>query len=211
MYKTAISLAVSGLLGFSGTALSQDAEENGSDPNQAIELCSRMSSAELRIACLEAAVEAAYRESPHARSSVPSPERPVSTAGQTEQQEERSGIFSRVFGNTSSQDQAEVQADTQVEGLGAEQVIARNTTRSTYESTARSITSDIVRADIHGYASLEVTLSNGQVWRQLQGDNRRIDPDDIRGDTVEIFEARLGGYQLRFSSINRTIRVRRIR
>lgn len=61
------------------------------------------------------------------------------------------------------------------------------------------------------YRRLQITLDNGMIWRQIEGDVQRLRIDEDDASTVEIWETRLGGYKLRFNDLARTIRVERIR
>ena len=62
-----------------------------------------------------------------------------------------------------------------------------------------------------GYRQLQVRLQNGQIWRQIRGDDQEIRVTVERNPTVDITESSLGGFRLRLNEIRRTIRVRRIR
>lgn len=96
--------------------------------------------------------------------------------------------------------------------LGAEQVAARNATAQTerIEETERGVFAIALVEDIYP-GKLRVTLQNGQVWQQIQGDSQRfdLDTDDVSG--VEIWKSRLGGYKLRLTDQRRTLRVSRLR
>ena len=63
------------------------------------------------------------------------------------------------------------------------------------------------------YKKLEVTLENGQVWLQSNGDSRDIYvPKRFRDSlTVEIWRASLGGYRMHLKELKKTIRVRRLK
>lgn len=60
------------------------------------------------------------------------------------------------------------------------------------------------------YQRIVVHLENGQVWRQIAGDNQYFRVNLARNRTVDISESPLGGYQLRFNQMRRTIRVERV-
>lgn len=200
---------------------------------RAVEQCRRMSSAELQIACLEAALEAAYRVRT-APGSSPAPNRPVSTSGLGAEQVARResqaataaaseaqngpGLLSRLNPFSRSDGSGTVDAaassapSPSVSGLGSEQV-ERRERRASRESgpAAASMAARIIDADIHGYASLVFALDNGQVWRQLSADTQRLDADDVVGARVIVSEGRISGYQAEITDIGRTIRVERIR
>lgn len=96
--------------------------------------------------------------------------------------------------------------------LGAEQVAARNATAET-ERDEQSERASFAIASVEDVypGKLRITLTNGQVWQQLQGDAQRfnLDAGDVGG--VEIWKSRWGGYKLRLTDQRRTLRVRRLR
>lgn len=94
------------------------------------------------------------------------------------------------------------------EAIGASQVRARQRGEDDLESAAGMQVAEYSRVP---YRRLQVTLANGQVWRQIEGDTQRFRVDLRRNRTVDINESRLGGYQLRLNEMGRTIRVERIR
>jgi hypothetical protein len=97
-------------------------------------------------------------------------------------------------------------------GIGADQVITRNETRE--ESIERlEVARGLVVAsyDKVPYERMQVTLENGQVWRQIKGDTQQIRVDLKRNQTVDITESSLSGYKLRLNEMRRMIRVERVR
>jgi hypothetical protein len=97
-------------------------------------------------------------------------------------------------------------------GIGADQVITRNETRE--ESIERlEVARGLVVAsyDKVPYERMQVTLENGQVWRQIKGDTQQIRVDVKRNQTVDITESSLSGYKLRLNEMRRMIRVERVR
>jgi len=182
---------------------------------RALAHCEQMSSSQMRIACLEAALEAAYRAPVHAPSAPARRGAPALDAGPPAdgdafgEDSSRGGLFGlpRLFGGGGGAD--ETSTAPAAEGLGSEQVAARSANRATARAqTQGQLHARVADAATIPYRRLEVRLDNGQVWRQIQGDTQRITP---RGNwTVEIREARMGGYQMRINEIGRTIRVERI-
>jgi translation initiation factor IF-1 len=149
---------------------------------RALDRCQGAHSADLRIACLEAELEFAYLGRQEPRAAAARPESPGEPAPPEMAAADR---------------------------LGAAQVAAR-TARRAPEDPGR-MTARVEQAEVVPYRRLQVQLDNGQVWRQIQGDTQRI---TIRGAdplTVEIWEARAGGYQMRLNELGRTIRVERLR
>lgn len=102
-------------------------------------------------------------------------------------------------------------ADQQPVGIGAGQVIARNQTREEMLAALEEAHGLEVSAyDVVPYERLQVTLANGQVWRQIKGDTQLIRVDLDKNQTVDISESSLGGYKLRLNEMRRTIRVERV-
>ena len=97
------------------------------------------------------------------------------------------------------------------QGIGADQVIARNETREEQLEKLEKVTGLIVAGyEVVPYEKLEVTLENGQVWRQIKGDTQKVRVDLQRNQTVNIEESSLGGYKMHLNEMRRTIRVERI-
>lgn len=98
--------------------------------------------------------------------------------------------------------------------LGAEQVAARTANRqNTPSAEAEKRVFQVTATRTVPYEKLEVSLSNGQVWRQIKGDNQKIRiPRKYRDSlNVEIWSAPLSGYKMRLTELKRTIRVERLK
>ena len=97
--------------------------------------------------------------------------------------------------------------------LGAEQVAARAPKKDRSASENERSTFAVASSRTVPYKKLEVTLENGQVWVQSNGDSRDIYvPKRFRDSlTVEIYRASLGGYRMHLKEIKKTIRVRRLK
>ena len=97
------------------------------------------------------------------------------------------------------------------EGIGASQVLARTQTKEEkLESLEKAAGLVVASYDTVPYEKLMVTLENGQVWRQINGDTQKIRVDLKRNQTVNIEESSLSGYKLRLNEMRRTIRVERV-
>ena len=71
------------------------------------------------------------------------------------------------------------------------------------------IVADIVHFDLDIRGRFTLTLSNGQVWRQIEGDDSRTKPrPGARSVTIE--HAVLGSYALTFNDSNRLYKVTRV-
>lgn len=208
----AAAIASAGVL--SGAVQAQpagDASVEAQAQARAVEQCRRMSSAGLQIACLEAALETAYRtrnaSNHQAAASPPAP---------AERRE--AGMLARLnpFGGAESDAQPSIGQPAQgrsASGLGAEQVNARERREAGQPGPllAMGAPATITDAAIHGYASLVLALDNGQIWRQLSSDTQRLSADDVVGSTAVVREGAISGYRLELLSFGRTIRVERLR
>ena len=151
-----------------------------------IERCKQTSSKDDRIACLEAALLVQEPvESKQTAPVVPEPSpAPEPTPAVTDATEE----------------------------VGVEQVVARTQTqeeRIAALKRARGLA--VAKYDELAHGRLQVTLENGQVWRQIRGDTQTVNATLKKNQTVDISESSLGGYKLRLNEMQRTIRVQRIR
>lgn len=98
------------------------------------------------------------------------------------------------------------------EGIGASQVIARTETdEERIESLEKVEGLAVASYATVPYEKLQVTLENGQIWRQIVGDTQKIRVDLKRNQTVDIEESSLSGYKLRLNEMRRTVRVERVR
>jgi hypothetical protein len=97
-------------------------------------------------------------------------------------------------------------------GIGAEQVVARaQSDEERIENLEKAEGLAVASYATVPYEKLQVTLQNGQVWRQIIGDTQKIRVSLTRNQTVDIEESSLSGYKLRLNEMRRTVRVERIR
>lgn len=193
--------------------------------------CAQTASAAARIACLEDALADAYGVSTASASdsdarsesepaavvedhgpAIDDPAPSVAEAAVAEDARAPAADGARRFGlpRIFGQDveRREVpSSDPEAERFGSEQVSARDAAKRDAESLRMS--GRVVSSREVPYRRLEVELDNGQVWRQIQGDNQRIRIPDAEL-SVEIWESRLGGYQMRLHELGRTLRVERL-
>jgi hypothetical protein len=102
-------------------------------------------------------------------------------------------------------------AESAPQGIGASQVIARNETREEQlEKLEKADGLAVASYTVVPFEKLQVTLENGQVWRQIKGDTQKIRVDLQRNQTVDIEESSLSGYKMRLNEMRRTIRVERV-
>mgnify|MGYP001826504891 CR=1 FL=1 len=168
--------------------------------NSAIDRCKQTRSASERIACLEAALLS--KEPPSAAQEI------AATPVEAEEQIDPPSMKL----DAGSADDSLESARTSPTGIGAEQVIANEKAKGK-QKDARQEAQGMVIAKYEWvpYERMVVTFENGQVWRQIKGDTKRIRTSLERNQTADITESGFGGYMLRLNEIRRTIRVERIR
>jgi hypothetical protein len=94
--------------------------------------------------------------------------------------------------------------------LGAEQVAQRNDSN---DPTATRVNANIVAFDVVGTGRLRFRLDNDQVWQQIGDDHMNLSRK-LRGADivpVEMWRSRFGGYRMQIISINRTVKVKRVK
>ena len=71
----------------------------------------------------------------------------------------------------------------------------------------------VVKHHFVGHRKLQVTLDNGQVWRQLDSDLQTLETRLPRGRDfdVEFKSSRSGGQRMRIENVRRTLRVKRLK
>lgn len=171
-----------------------------------IEYCRRASTTDERIACLEASLRG--------EAFLVAEDKPMAASAETSKSmaadaKERSDAGATpAAGNTTPTAAAAAEAPS--EGIGAEQVAARNMTREQQLASLKSATGlKVEHYSEIPYRRLVVHLENGQVWRQIAGDDQYFRVDLKRNQTVDIQETSIGGYKLRLNEMRRTIRVER--
>lgn len=162
-----------------------------------VDRCRQTSSDADRIACLEAAILGRELvKAPKAQTQIDPPSLQLE-AGPAD---------------TSVDDSPNAGAYPDPAGIGASQVIARQQSQEDRLASleeARGLR--VASYAIVPFEKLVVTLENGQVWRQISGDNQKLRVDTDRNQTVDITESSLGGYKLRLNEMRRTLRVERVK
>ena len=83
--------------------------------------------------------------------------------------------------------------------------------REREDGRLKNITAKIVEISVNRFGKVTVTLENGQVWRQLDSDDRRLlFPKGDRLYTARVKRSMFGNYMMTVRELDRTIRVRRI-
>lgn len=197
--KIFVTTALIGLTsyGFTANAQEQDTASN------AIDRCASETDAAKRIACLEAALRGTPA-TPKPVAVQPVIAEPVAAPRVTP---------TPTVAIVEAPPRAEVEVAAAPE-LGSEQVAARTATKQSTPAPEAAKQQFSVRSTRKvPYEKLEVSLANGQVWRQIKGDNQKIRvPRKYRDDlTVEIWNAPVSGYKMRLTELKRTIRVERLK
>ncbi len=78
------------------------------------------------------------------------------------------------------------------------------------ENEPEQLEMDVAEIAIRANGKIKVTLTNGQVWRQLGGDSTYVRlKSKPTTYSVVIKKAAMGSYRMKISPLNKTIRVRR--
>ncbi|MHA6286980.1 hypothetical protein [Maricaulis sp. CAU 1757] len=163
----------------------------------AVERCRQMPDAASQIACLEAALTAPAdtRAVPAAPAAPRAPAMPEAPAAPAAAEADDGGNF--------------------ITGLDAGRALARLRRGEEGRQDREDARISVAVASFREipYRRLEVTLDNGQVWRQMQGDNQRVAGRLRRGQayTADVWEGALGNFRLRINEIERIVQVERVR
>ncbi len=80
------------------------------------------------------------------------------------------------------------------------------------EKRLKSITAKVTKIDFNPYGQVTLTLENGQIWRQVDSDGKKL---RLRGKnrtyTASVKRGAVGSYRLTIKELKRSISVRRIR
>ncbi len=186
---------------------------SGDNAQAIIDTCKRTSSDADRIACLEAAILMRDTSTQVDPPSLQIDAGPADDAVDVEPEPPRT-VELREPSPTPQPKEPPQPAVEQpaASGIGAEQVIARQQTQEQkLASLDKAVNQKVSKYEFLTFDRLQVTLENGQVWRQIKGDTRRVNPSLRKNQTVDILETSLGGYKLRLNEMRQEVRVRRIK
>lgn len=97
-------------------------------------------------------------------------------------------------------------------GIGADQVVARTQTQEDRLQELEKAEGLVVASYATvPYEKLQVTLENGQVWRQITGDTQKIRISLRHNQTVDITESSISGYKMQLNEMRRSVRVERVK
>jgi len=196
------------------------------DSEEAIARCAKIASVGDRILCLENALRRASGDSNRDSDTdeLPTPEavtvEPESGAADLAVADTKSEVTTDVrdVEETASEEVApEISPDVSLSStaspaneLGAEQVAKRNDSN---DPTATRVNANIVAFDVVGTGRLRFRLDNDQIWQQIGDDDMNL-TRKLRGADiipVEMWRTRFGGYRMRIKSIDRIVRVKRLK
>ena len=94
--------------------------------------------------------------------------------------------------------------------FGAEQLPRES--NAAPEPADESITGKVTQLSLTPFGRFVLTLDNGQIWRQLDGDTARfVPPGNLARASVTISHGALGSYNLQFAGQNGLYKVRRLK
>ena len=97
--------------------------------------------------------------------------------------------------------------------FGAEDLIKTQRSKDDKkDASSKSLRAKLISLGFTNSGKYVITLDNGQVWRQIQGDTARLSLPSIDGNGIPIIirKGALGSHRLRTLSSKRTIRVERL-
>lgn len=187
------------------------------DPTS-IEDCRKQPTDKARIACLEAALsdgnagEPGPEETRSVNETPPVPADARNVDAEASEAARDRDVSLKPSARRNADPGAAGNPTTADDDIGARQVQARNRSDAERKTNLESVTGVQVAAYSEvPWRRLQVTLKNGQVWRQIAGDTQHVRANLERNQTVDISESGIGGYRLRLNEMERTIRVERIR
>lgn len=198
------------------------AAASAADPEAQIAACARIASVGDRILCLENALREASgvaipRPPANADRKAADPtvvseanEKPPVPADMATNAPAAASTMASLTLVNETGNAADVTAARMPEDLGAEQVANKG---SAADQVEVRVNANIKRVDLVGTGRIRFTLDNGQIWQQTGDDDDRI-YQRIRGEAatpVEMWQSRSGGYRMHVPSIDRTVRVRRLK
>lgn len=191
-------LTLTAVIGFTAFAAQANAQSEEAAVDAAIE-CLSIDAAEERLACLEAAATTLKRTRIIREEEIIADEKRerdnFGLAGGAENEEARS---------------ASTRSADEVDEFGAEAVAEKRKERD--NKRLNKINAKIVEVRVNNLGKVTLSLDNGQVWRQLNSDDKRVlFRDDNTLYTATVKRSLMGNYMLKVNELKRTIRVRRIK
>ena len=126
-------------------------------------------------------------------------------AKEQRKQEKREAKAAR---KAAKEQRAEAVIETE-DDFGGEAIPERRRERE--EQRLKSITAKVAEIRVNRFGTVTLSLANGQVWRQLDSDSKRLRLNENRLYTAKVKRSLMGNYLLTVNELKRTIRVRRIK
>lgn len=149
--------------------------------------------------------------SPPAPAAAPATGIPTTATPEAETRSDRRwfGLGRRVGGEDATGDPEPAPAVDEPTGLGSERLITQQNRGNEPDPERES--AHVVGFSNNSFGMLQVTLDNGQVWRQKRGDTQRVRLEGGVAIPVELWATRFGGFRLQLINENRILPVERVR
>lgn len=192
------------------------------DPLQDFAQCAQISSSELRLICYDAAarglgalpVATAPSPSAEAAASAPPSPAPVKEAGQAPVPKASKGWMFGLFGGSKKETQVAAAPGATAAPATAEADFGASRLPKTESAADKGVSS--IRSAITDYAytplgRIIVFLENGQVWRQIDGDSKKLRLRKRETYTAEVAKGVLGSFNLSVDGVDGMVKVTRIK
>lgn len=223
-------------VGFALLAAAFGSGPAGADPLQDIQQCSQISNNDLRLICYDTAARgigsltpaappappvpqagATEAAPPAAATVAPAPEPQVAASAPPAPKKKTKGWFG-LFGGGKDKDAADAVAaqpaappPSQVEAFGANRLPRTETESAGKPKEISSIRSTITDYAYTPFDRIIVFLENGQVWRQLDGDAKKLRLRKGQTYVAEVKKAALGSFNLAIDGVDGFVKVTRIK
>lgn len=217
---------------FALVALAFGSVPAGADPLQDIAQCAQISSGELRLICYDAAArglgatsptspapptapaEAAAQPAPEVAASVSVPSAPVTAAAPATKKS--GGWMFGLFGGGKKEAEVATAQSAPAAPLTPEASFGANRLPKTESAADKPKSVSSIRSAITDYAytpfdRIIVFLENGQVWRQIDGDSKKLRLRKGETYTAEIDKGAFGSFNLAVDGIDGMVKVTRIK
>jgi len=188
--------------------------ESGEGTALAITTCAAQSDPQVRLACYDQLAAKLKAPGPQASApppSSPAPQTPAQTFGQTQKEsaKQESGSWYNPGTWFGGDQPAHASAGTPAQ-FGAEYLPVPKPAAAEPEPPDE-ITAKVTSVAFSGTGKFTVTLDNGQIWKQFEGDAARAKLGLHDGDSITISRGFLGSYNFVVAGHNATFKVTRVR
>lgn len=176
----------------------------GASAQESVEACRVHEDPAARIACLEAALTELEAAPPAPAPAAPVAAAAASSAAAVEETDRGWGFRLPRLPGFGREPRERAALEPAGDDLGAEDLESNRFTEERFSATVTSW-------EEYGYGQLQMTLDNGQVWRQRSSDIQRLHLRRDRPIPVEIWRSGFGSYRMRLTEQRRILSVQRIR